>query len=51
VKSAVFTGEQFHLDTYWRGSSKRGVPDVSYDADPNTGVPVYMSNYYGSFPR
>jgi len=24
------------------------VPDASYDADPNTGVPVYMSNYYGS---
>ena len=32
----------------WQGSSKRGTPDASYDADPRTGVPVYMSNYYGS---
>ena len=32
----------------WQGASNRGVPDVSYDADPYTGVPVYMSNYYGS---
>jgi subtilase family serine protease len=26
---------------------KRGVPDVSYDADPNTGFPVYDSSSYG----
>ncbi len=26
----------------------RSVPDVSYNADPNTGVPVYISNYSGS---
>ena len=25
----------------------RGVPDVSYDADPNSGFSVYMSNYSG----
>jgi subtilase family serine protease len=31
----------------WQGASGRGVPDVSYDADPNTGVAVYISNYYG----
>jgi subtilisin family serine protease len=24
------------------------VPDISFDADPNTGVPVYVSNYNGS---
>jgi subtilase family serine protease len=28
-------------------SGKRGVPDVAYDADPNTGYYVYDSNYYG----
>ncbi len=32
----------------WQGASNRGVPDISYDADPNTGVPVYISNYNGS---
>jgi subtilase family serine protease len=26
-----------------QSSGKRGVPDVSYDADPNTGVPIYDS--------
>ena len=31
----------------WQGASGRGVPDVSYDADPNTGVAVYISNYHG----
>ena len=29
----------------WIISSKRGVPDISYNADPNTGYPVYISNY------
>ncbi len=29
--------------------SGRGVPDVSYDADPNTGVPVYDSYGYGGW--
>ena len=28
------------------GGSGRGVPDVSYDADPNTGVSVYDSGWY-----
>jgi subtilase family serine protease len=32
----------------WNTASGRGVPDVSYNADPNTGVPVYISNYNGS---
>ena len=32
----------------WQNSGKRGVPDVSYDADPNTGFPVYIGNYNGS---
>jgi subtilase family serine protease len=27
----------------------RAVPDVSYDADPNTGVPVYASYEYGGW--
>lgn len=29
-------------------SGKRGVPDVSYDADPNTGVPAYNSHSCGN---
>ncbi|MBW8782329.1 MAG: S53 family peptidase [Verrucomicrobia bacterium] len=32
----------------WNPYSGRGVPDVSYSADPNYGFPVYMSNYGGS---
>ncbi len=32
----------------WQSASKRTVPDVSYNADPNTGFPVYTSNYNGS---
>ncbi len=32
----------------WNSSSNRGVPDVSYNADPNTGVSVYIGNYNGS---
>ncbi|MCX6900249.1 MAG: S53 family peptidase [Verrucomicrobia bacterium] len=32
----------------WQSSGKRMVPDVSYDADPSTGFPVYDStSYYG----
>jgi subtilase family serine protease len=35
----------FHAPTYQSPSSKgyRALPDISYNADPNTGVPVYMS--------
>ena len=29
----------------WQTTTKRTVPDVSYDADPSTGFPVYISNY------
>ncbi len=29
-------------------AAKRSVPDVSYNADPNTGFPVYITNYNGS---
>jgi subtilase family serine protease len=32
----------------WQAQAGRGVPDVSYDADPNTGVSVYIGNYNGS---
>jgi len=35
------------FQTGWQNASGRGVPDVSYDADPNTGFSVYMSNYNG----
>ena len=31
--------------TGWVTSTRRNVPDVSYDADPNTGFSVYISNY------
>lgn len=32
----------------WQTTGKRTVPDVSYNADPNTGFPVYISNYSNS---
>jgi subtilase family serine protease len=32
----------------WVTTSRRNVPDVSYAADPNTGVSVYISNYNGA---
>jgi subtilase family serine protease len=32
----------------WNADAHRGVPDVSYNADPNTGVSVYIGNYNGS---
>ena len=32
----------------WQTAANRAIPDVSYDADPATGFPVYMSNYNGS---
>jgi subtilase family serine protease len=32
----------------WQSATKRTTPDVSYNADPLTGVPVYMTNYYGA---
>ena len=32
----------------WQTTIGRTVPDVSYDADPNTGFPVYISNYNSS---
>ena len=35
---------QYYWQDAWWG---RATPDVSYDADPNTGVSVYVSNYYG----
>lgn len=31
----------------WQSATKRTAPDVAYDADPNTGVAVYISNYAG----
>lgn len=32
--------------TEWQTSGRREVPDVSYDADPSTGVPVYDTTSY-----
>ncbi|MBX7210303.1 MAG: S53 family peptidase [Verrucomicrobiaceae bacterium] len=32
----------------WQSTTKRTVPDVSYNADPYTGFPVYITNYNGS---
>ena len=32
----------------WQGASKRSTPDVSYNANPYTGYPVFISNYNGS---
>src|SRR5205823_6642705 len=37
------------FQTGWQTSTKLGVPDVSYDADPNTGVEVYDSVNGGWF--
>jgi len=34
------------FQTVWQSSGKRQVPDVSYVADPNTGVQVYDSTKY-----
>jgi subtilase family serine protease len=31
----------------WQTTTARTVPDVSYDANPSTGFPVYISNYNG----
>ncbi|HTQ29593.1 MAG TPA: chitobiase/beta-hexosaminidase C-terminal domain-containing protein, partial [Opitutaceae bacterium] len=31
------------FQTAWLSGTKRGVPDVAYDADPATGVPVYIT--------
>jgi len=31
----------------WQSATKRTSPDLSYDGDPNTGVAVYITNYYG----
>lgn len=42
----------YYTKPAWQGSftsaTKRSVPDVSYNADPATGFPVYISNYNGS---
>lgn len=32
----------------YTSSAGRSVPDVSYDADPATGFPVYISNYHSA---
>ena len=34
--------------TGWQTTAARTVPDVSYNADPYTGFPVYITNYNGS---
>jgi subtilase family serine protease len=39
---SVFESQPIYQQNYGISSNgKRGIPDVSYDADPNTGVPVY----------
>lgn len=47
---SLYESEQSYQTNYGISSNgKRAVPDVSYDADPNTGVPVYDSfGYQGS---
>ena len=44
--SAYYTKPAFQNN--FSTATKRSVPDVSYDADPNTGFPVYITNYNGS---
>jgi subtilase family serine protease len=47
---SAYEGEPGYQSTYPIPSTggKRGIPDVSYDADPNTGVAVYdTTSYYG----
>jgi uncharacterized repeat protein (TIGR03803 family) len=39
---SVYESAPSYQSGWWSGT-KRGVPDVAYDADPNTGVPVYMT--------
>ncbi len=48
--TSTYESEQSYQTNYGISSSgKRAVPDVSYDANPNTGVPVYDSlGYQGS---
>lgn len=48
--SSLYEHEQSYQTNYGISSNgKRAVPDVSYNADPNTGVPVYDSyGYQGS---
>jgi len=47
---SLYESEQSYQTNYGISSNgKRAVPDVSYNADPNTGVPVYDSyGYQGS---
>ncbi len=46
---SAYEPEPSYQTIYGISSSGRGVPDTSYDADPNTGVPVYDSiRYFGS---
>ena len=48
--TSIYESEQSYQINYGISSNgKRDVPDVSYDANPNTGVPVYDSfGYQGS---
>jgi uncharacterized repeat protein (TIGR03803 family) len=39
---SVFETVDSYQIGWWNGAT-RAVPDVSYDADPNTGVPVYLT--------
>jgi subtilase family serine protease len=53
VSETAWSGSGGGISVYegvqsWQASqgSKRGIPDVAYDADPNTGFPVYDSVRY-----
>jgi subtilase family serine protease len=45
-QSSVETEPSYQLGFGIASQNKRGVPDVAYDADPNTGFPVYDSVRY-----
>jgi len=40
---SIYETEPYSQDGFWAGPG-RGVPDVAYDADLNTGVPVYLTD-------
>jgi uncharacterized repeat protein (TIGR03803 family) len=40
--SSVYETVPSYQSGWWSGPG-RGVPDVAYDADPNTGVPIFMT--------
>lgn len=56
ISETAWSGSGGGISTYenqpsyqsgWQSTTKRTIPDVSYDANPSTGFPVYISNYNG----